>query len=477
MANHFRTPQREALLERAMAQLGLTAVTESQQEVFFRVFSGPSGRAGQNLYVSGAAGAGKSVTRDLVFAAAKMIYSDGEVANTATSGIVAIGGGGVTWQSYFGFGVHEESTVEQLVLHVKANKRAVKRIEGLALLIMDESLCLKGTTLIKLSEVVRIIKGAPEGKLFGNAQIVMFGHALQLAPVEKHNPNPLNRDFLFRASIWFDLVPVTQHIYMQGSQRHANAEHREMLRKVSLGEVDQAVHDYLAPSAGRHRDRDQPGAPVPIRLRPRKQAVFDYNEERLGRIPGQVRVFHARDAGDPDLLTRAIADSALRLKEGAHVICMYNLPQLGLAKGSQGTVVGCSRSFDLRRARPGEGEPPIRVAWHTPGGGEAREHDMYPQDFKNETIEGVVLCCRRQYPLALAYAMTIHRSQGLTLPRVEVDLTDVWEAGQAYVALSRAPDRDGLRIVNFPPTVAKLSRVVMANPLALDHYRRVFGRV
>jgi ATP-dependent exoDNAse (exonuclease V) alpha subunit len=76
---------------------------------------------------------------------------------------------------------------------------------------------------------------------------------------------------------------------------------------------------------------------------------------------------------------------------------------------------------------------------------EAREHDMYPQDFKNETIEGVVLCCRRQYPLALAYAMTIHRSQGLTLPRVEVDLTDVWEAGQAYVALSRAPDRDGLR--------------------------------
>jgi hypothetical protein len=80
---------------------------------------------------------------------------------------------------------------------------------------------------------------------------------------------------------------------------------------------------------------------------------------------------------------------------------MYNLPQLGLAKGSQGIVVECQRSCNLSRLGVGGGEQPIQVAWHTPGSGEAREHDMYPADFKDETIEGVVQCCRRQYPLSL----------------------------------------------------------------------------
>jgi hypothetical protein len=165
--------------------------------------------------------------------------------------------------------------------------------------------------------------------------------------------------------------------------------------------LDRAVCDFLQQCAGRHHD--QPGAPIPIRLRPRKKAVEEYNAERLGKLLGAERVYTVRDTGDTEHLRRCIAYTKLLrlLKEGAHVICMYNLPQRGLAKESQGIVVEGPRSCNLSRLGVCGGEQPIQVAWYTPGGGEAREHDMYPADFKDETIEGVVQCCRRQYPLSL----------------------------------------------------------------------------
>jgi len=210
----------------------------------------------------------------------------------------------------------------------------------------------------------------------------------------------------------------------------------------------------------------------PTELFPRRQDVDNSNNLRMSRLRGESKTYYAKDGGlaggeqRQKLLDNFMAQQVLHLTVGAQVMLIKNIDET-LVNGSMGIViafneppgnfggesqeetskVGVVKALALdesRRKRP-------VVDFGVPGGG-IRQVMLEPETWKVELPNGQIQASRTQYPLILAWAMSIHKSQGQTLNRVKVDLAKVFEKGQAYVALSRATSLDGLQVLNFNPS-------------------------
>uniref|UniRef100_A0A8C8B7S8 ATP-dependent DNA helicase PIF1 n=1 Tax=Otus sunia TaxID=257818 RepID=A0A8C8B7S8_9STRI len=396
-------------------------------------------RSGKSIFFTGCAGTGKSFLLKKIVGSLppKSTYA------TASTGVAACHIGGTTLHAFAGIG-SGKAPLEQCI---QLAERPGVRQHWLACqhLIIDEISMVDGKFFDRLEAVARAVRKRDEP--FGGIQLIICGDFLQLPPVCKANEET---KFCFQAKSWRKCI----HINMELTEvrRQTDKTFVSLLSAVRLGRCTEEVTRQLMQTATNRSERD---GILATRLCTHKDDVEITNERCLQQLSGEVHTFEALDS-DPMLVKLIDAQcpvgGRVELKLGAQVMLAKNLDvSQGLVNGARGVVVG----FESEQ----KGLPKVRFLC-----GVTQVIKMEKWVFKGPS--GVHLS-RQQLPLKLAWAISIHKSQGMSLDCVEISLSRVFETGQAYVALSRARSLAGLRVLDFDP------KVVRADPSVLQFYRQL----
>ncbi|XP_017680251.1 PREDICTED: ATP-dependent DNA helicase PIF1 [Lepidothrix coronata] len=398
-------------------------------------------RSGKSIFFTGCAGEGTGKS----FLLKRIVGSlpPNVTYATASTGVAACHIGGTTLHAFAGIG-SGKAPLEQCI---QLAERPGVRQHWLACqhLIIDEISMVDGKFFDRLEAVARAVRKRDEP--FGGIQLIICGDFLQLPPVCKANEET---KFCFQAKSWRKCI----HINMELTEvrRQTDKTFVSLLSAIRLGRCTEEVTRQLMQTATNRSERD---GILATRLCTHKDDVEITNERRLQQLSGEVHTFEALDS-DPMLVKLIDAQcpvgGRVELKLGAQVMLAKNLDvSQGLVNGARGVVVG----FESEQ----KGLPKVRFLC-----GVTQVIRMEKWVFKGPS--GVHLS-RQQLPLKLAWAISIHKSQGMSLDCVEISLSRVFESGQAYVALSRARSLAGLRVLDFDP------KVVRADPSVLQFYRQL----
>lgn len=435
-------------------------------------------QSGFNVFLTGAGGTGKSHTIQAIVSWARLRGL--RYAITAMTGCAALllGNGAKTLHSWAGVGLARESG-PGLCEYVKRNKRAARRWIDTNLLILDEVSMMTPEFLEKLDCVARHIRRRPDTK-FGGLQVVFTGDFAQLPPVNKEGGGgPI---FAFESPLWPELIDVT--VELVEIQRQRDPVFQKVLSEARMGRLSPESITVLEQRMGLdwqdHEIR-------PTLLFSRNADVDNVNTQNMAALTGERKIYKAQTiiesnivrrgeflgdsfrtqiihADDPDVqiaLERLDADApydnSVELCVGAQVMLLVNTdPGGGLVNGSRGVVKGYTAG-GLPIVHFLDVDEPVvvdRAKWE-------------PAEF-----EGIG---RWQIPLKIAYAITIHKSQGSTLNSALIDIgSSTFEFGQAYVALSRVRTLAGLYVWKFDPRKVKAHPRVVAfyASLAAERERR-----
>lgn len=389
---------------------------------------------GANCFLTGEAGTGKSYLLQALFdfLSANRV----NVGRCALTGVAAFQIGGQTLHSFCGIGLGDEP-LENLLLKVAKNGKAKARMKAIDVLFIDEISMAKGDLLDKVDGVLRNVRYS--ALPWGGVQIVATGDFLQLPPVFKTDER---QQLAFQCEAWrnagLQSVVLKEVVRQQGDQTLL-----QVARDIRVGRTN-SLHllasrvDAAFPDDGIE----------PVRLFCKNVDVGRYNAERLEALPGKVTTFKARDMGQPyhtDAFNRNCpAPQELDLKVGALVTLLVNLDvDQGLVNGSVGVVKAFSSGGV--RVQFKSGTALVELAeWHI------KEQEA--------GVDGKVrfktVATRRQMPLKLAWAGSVHKAQGQTLDRVILDVREAFAEGQIYVALSRVRNLESLSIVGSIPAEA-----------------------
>ncbi|MBY0383539.1 RRM3/PIF1 helicase-like protein, partial [bacterium] len=244
----------------------------------------------------------------------------------------------------------------------------------------------------------------------------------------------------FSDSVWreSEFTPVI----LRQMMRSTDEDFLEVLRRVRNGLVDQSVEQFL-----NSRTEVQPQGDF-TRLFPHRADVENYNLQQLQEIPDEIHTFQTEYIGKPADIEKfrkhaPIAD-VIQLKKNALVMIRQNDPAGRWVNGSLGRIENITSSFLVIKLEKG------------------RRIELEKTDFTLLDADGNPAVSARNFPVTLAWAMTIHKAQGTTLDQMHVDLRKIWEPGQAYVALSRVRTPQGLFIEGWSPRAIFCDREVMA---------------
>jgi ATP-dependent DNA helicase PIF1 len=397
---------------------------------------------GQNVLITGPAGTGKSFLLNFL----RTKYPDLAVA--ASTGIAALNVGGCTLHSWASLPIDDTPAIE---VAKKLNEKkngvwiSIRKTERLAI---DEVSMIPAELFDKFDEVLRMVRKCD--KPFGGIQIISVGDFCQLPPVAKDGQVAR---FAFESKSWqaadFKVFLLTEIV------RQKDEEFAGILSRVRVGDSSEEVRRVLRP---RINAVDGDPSITPVTLCTHNELADRLNLERLAALKAEAVSWTASDWADSDHLLKridkdCIAQKELTLKVGAQVMLLKNIDQSeGLVNGSIGELV------DIVNGQFRTKVPVVRFA-----NGITREIETQEwQIIRNRDV----LASRRQIPLRLAYAMSIHKSQGMTIDKVRVHLAKCFADGQAYVAMSRARSLPGLFIADIT------GRSIRANPVALEFYRR-----
>ena len=384
--------------------------------------------SGESVFLTGAPGAGKShVLNEFVRSARG---SGKSVAVTASTGIAATHIGGITIHSWSGLGVRTSLTQKDLAL-LLSRDILVRRFTSTDVLVIDEVSMLAGSFMEMLDNLASSIRGSDAP--FGGLQMVLVGDMFQLPPISR---DQVEVDFCFNSSAWRNLDP--RPCYLTEQYRHVGDELQEILEAMRSGDF-RPEHSQLLNA--------RLSVPVPenaevTRLFTHNVDVDSMNLRQLATLAGKPVRFTATTKGaaaQTEQLTRGIlAPMELDLKLGAEVMFVANDPGRGYANGSLGRVV------DL------EGDwPVVELA--------SNHRRITVEPFSWQLAEdGLVKAEVRQVPLRLAWAITVHKSQGMSLDAVVIDLSRSFTPGMGYVALSRLRTIDGLYLRGLNEMALKL---------------------
>lgn len=394
---------------------------------------------GKNVFFTGSAGTGKS------FLLKRIIGSlpPRSTFATASTGVAACHIGGTTLHSFAGIG--SGSTPLQQCIELAQRPRVLQHWTSCQHLIIDEISMVEAQFFDKLESVARSVRRSTEP--FGGIQLIVCGDFLQLPPVSKGKEKA---SFCFQAHCWRKVIQL--NLELTEVRRQTDQSFISLLQAVRVGRVTEEVTAKLLQSAYHQIERD---GILATRLCTHKDDVELTNDNKLQQLPGSARVFEALDS-DPALVRTIDAHSPvgriIQLKVGAQVMLTKNLDVArGLVNGARGVVV------DFEHGK--HGNPRVRFLCGV-------TEVLKPERWVFKSGGGIHLS-RQQLPLKLAWAISIHKSQGMTLDCVEISLARVFESGQAYVALSRARSLEGLRVMDFDP------HVVRADPDVLIFYKKL----
>jgi len=414
---------------------------------------------GHNIFVTGGAGTGKSYTLNLL----KKRYGK-TLHITSTTGISAININGQTIHSWAGIGIADKP-IPDIVKKIKKNKTLYKQIILCRMLAIDEISMLDDCVFDYINEV---LQGVRENEApFGGIQILLFGDFFQLPPVDD------KRTYCFKSHTWQDLNLKT--IILKDTKRQSEKELIDALNNVRIDKT--SVEDLKV-----FYERDiEPDVEPPVdvlRIFSTNNDADSYNkkcfeaiEERPYNYTSKDELFiydsndectiiDAKDLTDKKISKLDLialkkfnedckAPQTLELKEGCRVMLLKNIDlKKGLANGSCGTIKQLtSASIDILF------DNGVRS-------------NLVPMEFEY-IREGKTRIKRTQYPLRLAYGITIHKSQGMTFDKLVVNFNKIFAYGQAYVALSRTRTLDGLYIKGFD------HNKIVANKDVIEFYRNL----
>ncbi|MBI3251621.1 MAG: AAA family ATPase [Candidatus Andersenbacteria bacterium] len=383
-------------------------------------------KTGANVFLTGEPGAGKTHTINeyVRYLRARKV----EVAITASTGIAATHIGGMTIHSWSGVGI--KHSLSKYEIDALATRDYIyKRVKKARVLIIDEVSMLSANMLTMVEAICRAIK--QEESAFGGLQVVVVGDFFQLPPVARPDAiKPGAGLFAYESPAWRAANPLTCYLTEQHRQddknfldvlsairRNAlNASHMAHLetRKISTSDFPKGVPKIFSHNAD----------------------VDRVNNEILAQLPGEVKKFEMRSSGSASMIAAlqkgCLSPEELCLKVGAAVMFTKNNPQKKFVNGTLGIVESFKAftHYPVIKTRSG------------------KTIETEPMDWSVEE-NGRIKASISQIPLRLAWAITVHKSQGISLDEAVMDLSQVFEFGQGYVALSRVRRLTGLHLLGW----------------------------
>lgn len=412
-------------------------------------------KMGKNVFLTGPAGSGKTYVLNQYIEFLK--EHEIEVAITASTGIAATHIGGMTIHSWSGIGI-KDSLTEYDLAAMEEKQYLWKRFEHVQVLIIDEVSMLKDTLLDSVDMVCKYFKR--NTLPFGGIQVIVSGDFFQLPPIEKNSfarrAQPKNTvmfsddyvyesvegdnqtPFAFRARSWRD---ANFHVcYLEEQHRQDDMSLLSILNEIRRGEVSDDTREALLSKIVTDEHNDM------TKLFTHNVDVDAFNVKKLAEIDTPERVYDMLATGKQAVVETAkkgcLSPERLCVKIGALVMFVKNNPQQGYVNGTTGKVVDFEDNY-----------PVVETA-------DGKRHVAYPQTWM--IADGSkVLAELSQVPLKLAWAVTIHKSQGMTLDRAHIDLSQSFVPGQGYVALSRIRSLDGLNLKGINQTALEVHSTVL----------------
>lgn len=418
-----------------------------------------------SVFLTGKAGTGKTTFLRKVYT--EMPKRKVVVAPT---GVAAINAGGVTIHSFFqlSFGIHipgEKTHNNEGYYQMSKTKKQIMRT--LDLLIIDEISMVRSDLLDAIDEVLR--KYRDPDKPFGGVQLLMIGDLHQLAPVATENEWNLLRNY-YDTQFFFGsrALRKTQYITLELTKiyRQSDKHFIDLLAQVRSGMLDAPTVKELNK---RYIPDFQPsGREEYIRLTTHNYMANQYNQQELNKLESQSHFFTCKvEKVFPE--NSYPAEATLELKTGAQVMFIKN--GNGYYNGKIGKVVGFSEDGILVQGR--DDSRPLCV------GMAEWENTEYEIDPVTKEIKEKIIGLFKQYPLRLAWSITVHKSQGLTFDHAVLDINKSFAHGQVYVALSRCRSLEGLVLTqpiqikslqNDPTVTSYIDNEVSASLKAASRY-------
>ena len=437
-------------------------------------------KTGQNVFLTGSAGSGKTYTLNqyIDYLRARRV----PVAVTASTGIAATHMSGTTIHSWSGIGIKDELSERDLT-NLSRKQFLADRLKDTAVLIIDEISMLHAKQLNLVSQVLKHVR--KNDKAFGGIQVVVAGDFFQLPPIGSKGET--NREkFAFMSEAWLDakfhICYLSEQHRQVSEAANGGLDLDDILNQIRRQEVTFEAIAALEATFDQNVDIKR------TRLYTHNLNVNKINDTELAALSGEMKRFEATSTGDSklvDTLKKTVrTQDELILKVGAKVMFIKNNTELGVSNGTMGELIGFAAvkvddsqdttdalieedtdntaDNDEESASAAKGKtkkdkdkkqpkarkpttqkmPVVRL-------NSGREVIAEPEEWIIEDETGDVLASYEQVPLCLAWAITIHKSQGMTLEAAEIDLSRTFELGQGYVALSRLKSLAGLQLLGM----------------------------
>jgi ATP-dependent DNA helicase PIF1 len=384
----------------------------------------------KHIFISGRAGTGKSTLLQLFRST-----SHKRIAVVAPTGVAALNVKGQTIHSFFKFAPRLLSFAD---IHKAKNTKLYKNLE---ILIIDEISMVRADMMDNMDYFLKINR--EDGRPFGGVRVIVFGDLFQLPPVvagdfeRQYLAERYKTPYFFSSRAYKSVMNEMETIelntvYRQNEKRFINLLDQIRLKQIDWDELED-LNERVVP--------DEDVMKGSITLTTRNKVVHEINNDRLAELETEPINFPAiiRGRFDPRIYP---TDSVLTLKRGAQVMTLKNDPQRRYVNGSIGEII----DIDIDKITIeilNEQEEAIRIDLEK----ESWEMIKYKWDPAKRLVEADVIGSFEQYPLKLAWAMTIHKSQGKTFDRVYIDMAGgAFEFGQTYVALSRCRTLQGVQL-------------------------------
>lgn len=398
-------------------------------------------KLGVNVFLTGSAGTGKSYTIGKYIDYLKESKVKGvQIAITATTGIAASNIGGQTIHSFSCIGIKDYMTDEEIMKILIKRKKRVEDLCEADVLFVDEISMLHKKQFELASRIISMAR--KDSRPFGGLQVIVIGDFFQLPPVSKQSDPEQSRDrFAFMSQTWVDCK--FQVCYLSEQFRTQSSELNNVLNAIREDNVQDCHIETLKSRMLRSENHQI------LNLFTHTENVDLINYTQLQKVEGKSYHFEAILDGNEmrvkSLLSSIAAPQKLELKVGAKVMFVKNDPDGEYVNGTQGEVI--------KFIADDEYDPPFIPVVKTTDGKTIIAEPTTWEDEENDKVIASV----KQIPLRLAWAITIHKSQGMSLDEANINLERVFEDGQGFVALSRLKTLEGLYIEGFSLKALRLN--------------------
>ena len=434
----------------------------------------------ENIFITGPAGTGKSKIIRHFIEYAKIYNMPIQICAMTGCAAVLLNCNAKTIHSWSGIKI-ARGTKDDIIANVLRNRISVAIWRKVQVLVIDEVSMLSQKIFEILNEIGQITRKRFT-EPFGGIQVIFSGDFFQLPPVGNMD-DPETSNFCFESPEWFSVFPLKNHIELKTIFRQVDPIYVKILSEIRIGQISDESVQILQQYLKRQYNPEEHAGCIPTKLFSLRNKTDYVNNEMFNKIQEQVYEFHydieynnqlyldskkqipyellqkckKMERTDVDRMIDAYINNLpftkiLPLKKGSSVMCLINLDMdVGISNGSQGIIIDFLENDDM---------PIPIVKFHNGIVRPIHYHYWQMEDYPVFTIG--------QLPLALSWAMTIHKMQGTTIPMAEMDIgNSIFEYGQIYVALSRLQTLDGLYLIGFNPHRIK------SNPKVVEFYKKI----